>query len=63
MVGKRRSAGDSYATQAGRRVYRRQVEGHDVVYSVVVTKAKTSPGHEKVETHFEGELSEKQQQG
>lgn len=61
-MGKRRSIGASYATRAGGGVYRRQVEGHDVVYSVVLTNAKTSPGREEVETHYEGEFSEKQQQ-
>ena len=36
-----------------------QIAGNEVVYSVVLTKAKNSLNHEDVESHFEGELSKK----
>jgi hypothetical protein len=36
-----------------------QLEGHEVVYSVVLTKAGNPLSHEAVESHFQGELSKK----
>jgi hypothetical protein len=36
-----------------------QLGGNEVVYSVVLTKAKNPLSHEDVESHFEGELSKK----
>ena len=36
-----------------------QVAGNEVVYSVVLTKAKNPLSREDVESHFEGELSKK----
>ena len=36
-----------------------QVEGHEVVYSVVLTKAGNPLSHEAVESRFQGELSKK----
>jgi hypothetical protein len=36
-----------------------QIAGNEVVYSVVLTKAKRPLSHEDVESHFEGELSKK----
>ncbi|HZW96512.1 MAG TPA: hypothetical protein VFF64_26450 [Candidatus Eremiobacteraceae bacterium] len=36
-----------------------QVEGNKVVYSIVLTSAKTPMSREEVESHFEGELSKK----
>ena len=36
-----------------------QLEGNEVVYSVVLTKARNPPSREDVESHFEGELSKK----
>jgi hypothetical protein len=36
-----------------------QVAGNEVVYSVVLTKAKIPLSREDVESHFEGELSKK----
>ena len=36
-----------------------QVEGHEVVYSVVLTKAGNPLSHEAVESRFRGELSKK----
>jgi hypothetical protein len=36
-----------------------QIEGNEIVYSVVLTKAKNPLSHEDVESHFEGELSKK----
>ena len=36
-----------------------QVEGNEVVYSVVLTKAGNPLSHEAVESHFQGELSKK----
>jgi hypothetical protein len=36
-----------------------QIEGNEVVYSVVLTKARNPLSHEEVESHFEGELSKK----
>ncbi|MGB2886839.1 MAG: hypothetical protein WBC04_04010 [Candidatus Acidiferrales bacterium] len=36
-----------------------QLEGNEVVYSVVLTKARNPLGREDVESHFEGELSKK----
>jgi hypothetical protein len=36
-----------------------QIEGHEVVYSVVLTKAKNPLSREDVESHFKGELSKK----
>jgi hypothetical protein len=34
-----------------------QIEGHEVVYSVLLTKAGNPLGREDVEGHFEGELA------
>ena len=34
-----------------------QIEGNEVVYSVVLTKAKNPLSREDVESHFKGELS------
>ena len=34
-----------------------QLEGNEVVYSVVLTKAGNPLTHEAVESHFQGELS------
>jgi len=36
-----------------------QIERHEVVYSVLLTKARTPLSREDVESHFKGELSEK----
>ena len=36
-----------------------QIAGNEVVYSVVLTKAKNPLSREDVESHFEGELSKK----
>jgi hypothetical protein len=36
-----------------------QIEGNEVVYSIVLTKARTPLSREDVESHFEGELSKK----
>jgi len=36
-----------------------QLEGHEVVYSVVLTKARNPLSREDVESHFKGELSRK----
>ena len=36
-----------------------QVGGNEVVYSVVLTKAKNPLSHEDVESHFNGELSKR----
>jgi hypothetical protein len=36
-----------------------QIERHEVVYSVLLTKARNPLSREDVESHFEGELSEK----
>jgi hypothetical protein len=36
-----------------------QLEGNEVVYSVVLTKARTPLSREDVESHFEGELSKR----
>ena len=36
-----------------------QLEGNEVVYSVVLTKAGNPLSHEAVESHFQGELSKK----
>jgi hypothetical protein len=36
-----------------------QVEGNEVVYSVVLTKARNPLSREDVESHFKGELSKK----
>jgi hypothetical protein len=36
-----------------------QIERNEVVYSVVLTKAKRSLSREDVEGHFKGELSKK----
>jgi len=36
-----------------------QLAGHEVVYSVVLTKAQNPLSREDVESHFEGELSKK----
>jgi len=36
-----------------------QLEGHEVVYSVVLTKARNPLSREDVENHFKGELSKK----
>jgi hypothetical protein len=36
-----------------------QIAGNEIVYSVVLTKAKNPLSHEDVESHFEGELSKK----
>jgi hypothetical protein len=36
-----------------------QLAGNEVVYSVVLTKARNPLSHEDVESHFKGELSKK----
>jgi hypothetical protein len=36
-----------------------QIAGHEVVYSVVLAKAKNPLAHEDVENHFKSELSKK----
>jgi hypothetical protein len=36
-----------------------QLEGNEVVYSVVLTKARNPLSREDVERHFKGELSKK----
>ena len=36
-----------------------QLEGNEVVYSVVLTKARNPLRREDVESHFKGELSKK----
>jgi hypothetical protein len=36
-----------------------QIERNEVVYSVVLAKAKNPLSHEDVESHFKGELSKK----
>jgi len=36
-----------------------QIGGNEVVYSVVLTKAKNPLSHEDVESHFRGELSKR----
>jgi hypothetical protein len=36
-----------------------QIEGNEVVYSVVLAKARNPMSREDVESHFEGELSKK----
>jgi hypothetical protein len=36
-----------------------QIGGSEVVYSVVLTKARNPLSHEDVESHFKGELSKK----
>jgi hypothetical protein len=36
-----------------------QIGGNEVVYSVVLTKARNPPSHEDVESHFTGELSKR----
>jgi hypothetical protein len=36
-----------------------QLAGNEVVYSVVLTKARNPRSREDVESHFEGELSKK----
>jgi hypothetical protein len=37
-----------------------QLESNEVVYSVVLTKARNPLSREDVESHFKGELSKKQ---
>ena len=36
-----------------------QLAGNEVVYSVILTKARNPLSREDVESHFQGELSEK----
>ena len=36
-----------------------QIEGNEVVYSVILTKARNPLSREDVESHFKGELSKK----
>ncbi|MGB8473726.1 MAG: hypothetical protein WCE61_06530 [Candidatus Acidiferrum sp.] len=36
-----------------------QIEGNEVVYSVVLTRARNPLSREDVESHFKGELSKK----
>jgi hypothetical protein len=36
-----------------------QIQGNEVVYSVVLTRARNPLSHENVESHFKGELSKK----
>jgi hypothetical protein len=36
-----------------------QIEGNEIVYSVVLTKARNPLSHEDVESHFKDELSKK----
>jgi hypothetical protein len=37
-----------------------QIEGNEIVYSVLLPKARNPLSREDVESHFEGELSKKQ---
>lgn len=34
-----------------------QVAGNEVVYSIILTKARNPLSHEDIESHFKGELS------
>jgi hypothetical protein len=36
-----------------------QIERHEVVYSVILAKARNPLSHEDVESHFKGELTKK----
>ena len=36
-----------------------QIAGNEVVYSIILTKARNPLSHEDVEAHFKGELSKK----
>jgi len=36
-----------------------QIERHEVVYSVILAKAKNPLSHADVESHFKGELTKK----
>jgi hypothetical protein len=36
-----------------------QLAGNEVVYSVILTKARNPLSHDEVESHFKGELSKK----
>jgi len=36
-----------------------QIAGNEVVYSIVLTKARNPLSHEDVESHFTGELSKR----
>ena len=36
-----------------------QIERHEVVYSVILAKAKNPLSHADVESHFQGELTQK----
>jgi hypothetical protein len=36
-----------------------QLEGNEIVYSIVLTKARNPLSREDVESHFKGELSKK----
>jgi hypothetical protein len=36
-----------------------QLEGNEVVYSIILTKARNPLSREDVESHFKGELSKK----
>ena len=36
-----------------------QIAGNEVVYSIVLTKARNPLSHEDVESHFKGELSKR----
>jgi hypothetical protein len=36
-----------------------QIAGNEVVYSIILTKARNPLSHEDVEGHFKGELSKK----
>ena len=36
-----------------------QIEGNEVVYSILLTKARNPLSHADVESHFKGELSKK----
>jgi hypothetical protein len=36
-----------------------QIEGNEVVYSVILTKARNPLSRDDVESHFKGELSKK----
>jgi len=36
-----------------------QIGGNEIVYSVVLTKARNPLSHEDVESHFKGELSKR----
>jgi len=57
--GRHNSGNDNLGLPDGGAFITAQLAGNEVVYSVVLSKARNPPAREDVESHFKGELSKK----